>query len=615
MLRAAAAAVLFACACAAGGAAFNDAHGAPLIFTGGQRAIWIVRGGEGNAFDVVSRPAGKTEWQWVLQAGAIEANVGLSGATAVEGRIHLLYEDGQYLLLGLDGTQNVGRKVDSPHWPASPARVILLSTSGFGKERDRTTVAALVARPTPTEALLAEPPPGATAPAETQPVTQPAAAVSPATAPATRPVAPLVDPGSHYTLGVFQYAGGEWTFLGDVRQPVPAAKLGGVTAVAIGPSLYVHVPGDDFLLSGQLGQGQHWQRVALGDELGDVPGGGEIVSLHGLHGQLAMVLVAAERDGRRGLHLALRGETWHVQPIRRDGGPATFPPDALPLIARLGDDQIALLSRGREAAEGLKLATVDLNGVLTDAGEVSIFDEPPRAEGGEDVLDYFMWGILAAILVPMFLLRPRPIRGPFILPMRRRPGNLLKRLVAAVIDFTAWGPLAALLFAPPLPEDWPGPTAEGMQMIERYMGIPEVAYTAVAASLAYVAYGIVMEMRFGATVGKMVMQLRVVNDEGGAPNLREAWLRNIVKLVELSYPLLVPFMVLVPILSRYRQRLGDMLARTAVIDARYLGPPPTDGAQGPPGGPPTGEGPREPEDDQSKGPEGNRPSKPDRGAP
>ena len=86
----------------------------------------------------------------------------------------------------------------------------------------------------------------------------------------------------------------------------------------------------------------------------------------------------------------------------------------------------------------------------------------------------------------------------------------------------------------------------------------------------YTPYCIVMEHRFGATLGKMLFRLTVVSDSGRRPGFRQILLRNLSRIPELRTGLLL----LVPLFTRYRQRLGDKLARTAVIDTSVTFAPP-----------------------------------------
>jgi uncharacterized RDD family membrane protein YckC len=51
-----------------------------------------------------------------------------------------------------------------------------------------------------------------------------------------------------------------------------------------------------------------------------------------------------------------------------------------------------------------------------------------------------------------------------------------------------------------------------------------------------------------------------------------------MKVVEMMW-LMLPVLILFPLLSRNRQRIGDMMARTAVVDTRPRPVPPTPPSQ------------------------------------
>ena len=64
----------------------------------------------------------------------------------------------------------------------------------------------------------------------------------------------------------------------------------------------------------------------------------------------------------------------------------------------------------------------------------------------------------------------------------------------------------------------------------------------------------------------------MVGDGGMRPNAREVLLRNLVKVMVLATGLW-PLMLMV-LLNRNRQRLGDMMGRTAVADVHPVPAPP-----------------------------------------
>lgn len=81
------------------------------------------------------------------------------------------------------------------------------------------------------------------------------------------------------------------------------------------------------------------------------------------------------------------------------------------------------------------------------------------------------------------------------------------------------------------------------------------------------AYYIVMEARFGATLGKRLIGLKVVRLEGGAPLTWQASIvRNVLRLVDgLFFYLVAAILVWT---SGTKQRLGDRVAGTVVVRSR-----------------------------------------------
>src|SRR5579871_3786673 len=85
-------------------------------------------------------------------------------------------------------------------------------------------------------------------------------------------------------------------------------------------------------------------------------------------------------------------------------------------------------------------------------------------------------------------------------------------------------------------------------------------------ALLVVTYFSVQEALFGATWGKLVAGLRVVDADGGYPSLGAVLVRNIVRLVD-WWPLFYIVGIGAALLSAQRQRLGDRVARTLVVRA------------------------------------------------
>ena len=88
----------------------------------------------------------------------------------------------------------------------------------------------------------------------------------------------------------------------------------------------------------------------------------------------------------------------------------------------------------------------------------------------------------------------------------------------------------------------------------------------------FVAYATLFEWRRGATIGKRLTRCRVVTERGDKCGFVQVMLRNVLRWIEF-YPQLLPTLVLV-LLTRNRQRLGDLIGRTMVVEDQRSTPTP-----------------------------------------
>ncbi|GAC1405228.1 MAG: hypothetical protein NVSMB52_19060 [Chloroflexota bacterium] len=79
-------------------------------------------------------------------------------------------------------------------------------------------------------------------------------------------------------------------------------------------------------------------------------------------------------------------------------------------------------------------------------------------------------------------------------------------------------------------------------------------------------YFIVLEALFAATLGKMVVGIRVVRADGSKLGWGGAVVRNILRIVD-GFPYFIPYLLgaIVMWASPNKQRLGDMAAGTVVV--------------------------------------------------
>ena len=85
-----------------------------------------------------------------------------------------------------------------------------------------------------------------------------------------------------------------------------------------------------------------------------------------------------------------------------------------------------------------------------------------------------------------------------------------------------------------------------------------------AGEILCLAYYLVLEATWGATLGKFATNLRVVRENDGGPiGWRAAFLRNLLRPIDGLVLYLVGFIAIC--VSRKRQRIGDKVAGTIVV--------------------------------------------------
>lgn len=135
-----------------------------------------------------------------------------------------------------------------------------------------------------------------------------------------------------------------------------------------------------------------------------------------------------------------------------------------------------------------------------------------------------------------------------------------RRVLATVIDLLLLGIVGSLLSAP-------GALIDGLgdgRASEALSGVL-FSFGGLAALLVAFAYFALMEGRYGQTLGKMALGIKVVGEDGRAPGTKAAVLRTLMRIVDSIGSYLVAFVV--ALVSDKNQRLGDMVAKTLVVRA------------------------------------------------
>lgn len=106
------------------------------------------------------------------------------------------------------------------------------------------------------------------------------------------------------------------------------------------------------------------------------------------------------------------------------------------------------------------------------------------------------------------------------------------------------------------------------------LGFAVAAFSDLLAGLVtavlFFGYYIYFEGAYGQTIGKMVMNIVVVDEKGGPCTYEKAAIRTVLRIVD-ALPTLYLVGIIVIFLTDHRQRLGDLAADTRVVRSRERG--------------------------------------------
>ncbi|WP_316861711.1 RDD family protein [uncultured Cohaesibacter sp.] len=112
----------------------------------------------------------------------------------------------------------------------------------------------------------------------------------------------------------------------------------------------------------------------------------------------------------------------------------------------------------------------------------------------------------------------------------------------------------------------------GMQVAENVGGVTDEGFAlegtpaVVVMALSFFAsllYFMLTEGRGGQSFGKMVMGIKVVSTDGSACSMRQAFIRNFLRIIDGFFFYLIGIILMMR--SDRKQRLGDRIAETVVI--------------------------------------------------
>lgn len=249
-------------------------------------------------------------------------------------------------------------------------------------------------------------------------------------------------------------------------------------------------------------------------------------------------------------------------PLDEAGKPLDVPAGS---VVTVFQDSLAVVrSTGRQAEVGLWS--------LKDGRVVRPFVSVParqtegRPRSGRGLVDVVILAVLMGVFVLVFRRRNQALLSPLSLPESVRVANVRQRLGGALVDM-----LPALVL---VTWWWYKPLREFSDDFYHALGSPEqlknlaVPTTLFWADLVframYTTYCLLFELMWGFTPGKRLMGCRVAGESLREPTPLQIVARNATRMIELEPAML--FFLAIIFFTPYRQRIGDLLARTLVIE-------------------------------------------------
>ena len=164
----------------------------------------------------------------------------------------------------------------------------------------------------------------------------------------------------------------------------------------------------------------------------------------------------------------------------------------------------------------------------------------------------------AVLAVSMLLMLTLWRRDPLLAKTPLPPGVVLaglgRRVLAGIIDLAPCMAAAAAVFGVETDATIVNPSATSGHWVDLVPPLAAIGMNVVHTALT--------EMFTARTLGKAICRIRVVTLAGDAPDVWQALTRNLMRSFDLIAWYVLPILV---VLGPYRQRLGDMAARTIVV--------------------------------------------------
>lgn len=504
--------------------------------------LWLLKSNQTN-FDVLARKLGK-DWKWIDREIS-PANP--HNPVAVGQKLHVFFEGGTHVFFSFPVEMPSGMSIGA----STPGNVIAAcQTKNF---LSQVGPGLLIAIQQQTSAMM------------------PFVKSPPAKKPSAQPMTGQGD--NAQAIVIFQFIGSQWIEVARLAEANVDLKKpdAGISLAELENSIFLLAQSNEHSsLTVKEPGNELWRKLPTAFE--EIPG--RPIGLQVVKNTLICLFVTDEGFCQLGTFDKETGRFTSPQTLKLNDSPAKLGRDIR--AAQLAEQ---LVLRWVEENK-VKIATCSLTGSINSVEDIQkVIEEIPDPAEVYRLREYAVLSVVVIFVIMAFLIKPRSRTAIFVLPETLKPGNLLKRVIAFLLDFVPFTILGMAVFMPDMLGKTPDELRQMLKNPETFQKV-ELVYSQLLTLGLYIGYCIIMEMRYGATVGKMALKLKVVEADGSKPSLRSAVLRNITKAIEL--PMLAEheiwFMMIIfmlPVITRYNQRLGDMVARSAVVDSREPSASPT----------------------------------------
>jgi uncharacterized RDD family membrane protein YckC len=228
------------------------------------------------------------------------------------------------------------------------------------------------------------------------------------------------------------------------------------------------------------------------------------------------------------------------------------------------NQHVVLLGADERGRAFLRFARVDAEPAEKTIDVSQVLAEPRQVEQVQIVFQIVTLLALVMILVVLFVFRRDSMIQGLVLPPGVAVAFATQRLLGWLIDFVPFAIAAAAMLEISVTDGLAGLTSWAINP-ENTRSLPQqdlLLWWGLTCG-GHALYAAIMEWLTGRTVGKVLARTFVLSESGGRPRFWQILLRNFMRVIELM-PQFWVFVILV-LLSRNRQRLGDIFARTCVV--------------------------------------------------